>query len=263
MVRILVVEGNDAPGMEKMLGLGRSLFHQLYAGVLAALDGDVQCEFAFPSEQGPRALPQGFDFSDFDGAVLTGSPLHVNDETPAIRNQLAFAERLFAAGVPVFGSCWGLQVMTRALGGRVRANPKGQELGVAQAITLNADGLTHPMYQGKTAVFDCFTVHSDEVADPAPGNVILASNEFSAMQALTLESGGGRFWGVQYHPEFDRPLMAQVVALIENDAAASGVDRDFSGPRAAVKSAPEAFDRIELRNWLASLPGSTAHEGLT
>jgi GMP synthase (glutamine-hydrolysing) len=43
-------------------------------------------------------------------------------------------------GVPVWGSCWGLQIATVALGGSVRRNPRGRELAIARAITVTEAG---------------------------------------------------------------------------------------------------------------------------
>ena len=68
-------------------------------------------------------LPQGMAIGDFDGVVITGSPLSVYKPVPAVTRQIDLAREVFASGVPSYGSCWGLQLMTAALGGVVRAEP--------------------------------------------------------------------------------------------------------------------------------------------
>ncbi len=103
---------------------------------------------------------------------------------------------------PLFGSCWGLQVITIAAGGSVRRNPKGREIGFGRRIRLTAAGRGHPMYAGKDEVFDAVTVHLDEVETLAPSMQVLASNAFSAVQAAEVTANGCTAWGVQYHPEY-------------------------------------------------------------
>ena len=255
-MRLLVVEGNAQSGSHRIAGLGGKPYHQGYADTLRRLQPGAEIVWAFPSESGANALPDRFAFSDFDGAAWTGSSLDVYIDSPPVRNQLAFAEKLFASGVPIFGSCWGLQILTQALGGRVHRNPRGREIGVAAPITLNAAGRAHPMYAGKADRFPAFTVHLDEVIEPVPGGTLLAANPMSPVQAFAYENAGGRFWGVQYHPEFDRATMGLIYdrlrpALIEEGLFAS--DAEVDAAKAALTKAPNVFDQIELRNWLGSL----------
>ena len=55
---------------------------------------------------------------DFDGVWISGSPHNVYAlDQPSVREQIAFARAIWDAGIPAFGSCWGLQVMSAALGG--------------------------------------------------------------------------------------------------------------------------------------------------
>ena len=256
MKRLLVVEGNTAEGIMEIARNGRRAHSRNYAELLRDLDESVECEFAQPSEEGIHALPEGTAFADFEGAVLTGSPLHAYADDSAVLNQLRFAELLYASGIPIFGSCWGLQIMTRALGGRIRKNPKGREVGIAKGFCLNEAGRAHPMYVGKTNPFECFTVHLDEVEDLAPGSTILAHNKMSAVQAASIETGGGRFWGVQYHPEFNKAEMTRIFNIVAKQLVDEGT---YENPAAVdqmrkqIAQGPTAFDRIELRNWLSSL----------
>jgi len=254
--RLLVVEGNTAEGIKEIARHGRRALSRNYAEVLNELDKGIDCEIAQPCEDGIHALPKGTAFADFDGAVWTGSPLHINGDDPAVLNQLRFAELLYASGVPVFGSCWGLQVMTRALGGRIRKNPNGREVGIAQNLQLNEMGRAHPMYADKANSFECFTVHLDEVEEPAPGSIVLARNEMSDVQAASIETSGGRFWGVQYHPEFDNAEMTRIFSYLGKLLIDEGTFESLAAAdqmRKKIAQAPSAFDRLELRNWLSSL----------
>ena len=46
------------------------------------------------------------------------------DPTPCVSRQIDFARAAFAIGVPIWGSCWGLQLAVVGLGGSVRRNPR-------------------------------------------------------------------------------------------------------------------------------------------
>jgi GMP synthase (glutamine-hydrolysing) len=114
----------------------------------------------------------------------------------------------------VFGSCWGLQVLTVAAGGSVRENPKGREIGFGRGIRLTEAGRKHPMYAGKPDVFNAPTVHLDEIDMVAPGTTVLASNHMSAVQSAEIRVNGAAAWGVQYHPEYPLREVAAIVRRI-------------------------------------------------
>jgi GMP synthase (glutamine-hydrolysing) len=131
---------------------------------------------------------------------------------------------VFDAGTPIFGSCWGLQVLAAAAGGTVRKNPKGRELGFGRSIRLTSAGRAHPMYDGKPAVFDAPTVHLDEVATLAPGMTVLATNAAAEVKAVEIRTPGGAVgWGVQYHPEY---ALRDIAAIVRR-AGARLVDEGF------------------------------------
>jgi GMP synthase (glutamine-hydrolysing) len=216
--RVLVIDGSPAAGQEAIVALGGARSGENYAAALhSQMPGgaDALDCFVLAAADGER-LPQGMQISDFHGIAWTGSPLGAYETTPAVTQQVELARTVFQSGVPCFGSCWGLQVMTVALGGKVHLNPNGYEIGVARQIRLTDEGRGHPMYEGKAAVFDAVCVHQDEVCELPPGARVLAGNDLSTVQAAVLEDGERSFWGVQYHPEFG---LAQISALFRRRTA--------------------------------------------
>jgi GMP synthase (glutamine-hydrolysing) len=216
--RILIVDGAPSASQDRLVANGGRRHGPNYA---AALDsqardsvGNVEA-FVLGAADG-ETLPQGMSLADFDGIAWTGSPLNAYQETEAVRQQIDFARAAFQSGVPCFGSCWGLQVMMVALGGKVEKNPRGPESGIARGILLTDAGRAHPMYAGKPPVFDALCVHQDEVTDLPPGAVLLAGNRMSAVQAVSLHDGPRSFWGVQYHPEYD---LLQISAMFRRNVA--------------------------------------------
>jgi GMP synthase (glutamine-hydrolysing) len=157
-------------------------------------------------------LPQGLAIGDFDGVVITGSPLSVYKQVPAVVRQIDLAREVFASGVPTYGSCWGLQLMTVALGGVVRLSLHGGEIGIARNITLNDGGHAHSLFAGKARAFDALCWHRDEVETLPQGATALASNGASQIQAIEIDRAGSSFLGLQYHPEH---TFATTAAIME------------------------------------------------
>jgi GMP synthase (glutamine-hydrolysing) len=197
--RILVIDGNRAATREAQVAAGGLPTGEGYAQVLQHL-APVSCDIVRPADAEVH-LVGGAGLADYDGAVMTGSALNIYDGGAHIERQIDLVRAVFAAAVPFFGSCWGLQVAVTAAGGRVRRNPLGREFGFARRIELSPIGLQHPMFVGKPAVFEAVTVHSDDIERLPPGALVLASNEMG-VQAVELSSLAGTIWAVQYHPEY-------------------------------------------------------------
>jgi GMP synthase (glutamine-hydrolysing) len=207
--RLLVCEGNTAELRAKQVTAGVQIMSDGYAELLRGLLPGAVVDICYPADPGAN-LPIG-GLEGYDGVAITGSALNVYDRGPQIDPQIELAREVLRAKTPLFGSCWGLQVITVAAGGVVRVNPKGRELGIGRKITLTPDGRDHPMYAGKAAVFDAVTVHLDEVETLAPGTTVLATNATSDVQAAEIRVDGAVAWAVQYHPEFSLAAIAAIM----------------------------------------------------
>ncbi|MGE0521181.1 MAG: hypothetical protein AB7P78_19535, partial [Candidatus Binatia bacterium] len=124
MTRVLVIDGNEATTRAKHVSAGGMDSGDGYVITLKQIHADIQCDIVRPADEEPR-LPVGVTLGDYDGAVITGSALNVYERAPAVQRQVELARAVFAAGVPCFGSCWGLQVGVTAAGGTVIRNPRG------------------------------------------------------------------------------------------------------------------------------------------
>jgi GMP synthase (glutamine-hydrolysing) len=131
MPNILIAEGTPAVWQADRVGFGIPSNFSLFAAAVQLHDSGVRCTPVNIADG--EALAFGTTLSDFDGVMFPGSPLHICDPMPCVTRQIDFARAAFAAGVPVWGSCWGLQLATVALGGSVRRNPRGRELPIARA----------------------------------------------------------------------------------------------------------------------------------
>jgi len=208
MTRVLVIDGNEATTRAKHVSAGGMDSGDGYVITLKQIHADIQCDIVRPADEEPR-LPVGVTLGDYDGAVITGSALNVYERAPAVQRQVELARAVFAAGVPCFGSCWGLQVGVTAAGGTVIRNPRGREFGFARRITLSAQSRGHAMFQGKPEVFEACTVHVDIVESLPPRSIPLAHNDMG-LQAAEIRLPKSAFWGVQYHPEYS---IAEIAAM--------------------------------------------------
>ncbi|MBV8910290.1 MAG: type 1 glutamine amidotransferase [Gammaproteobacteria bacterium] len=196
---ILVIDGNRAATRELQVAAGGQSSGEGYVQLLQSL-APVSCDIVRPAD-GEVHFPAGVGLASYHGVAITGSALNVYDGGAHIERQIELARGVFEAGVPLFGSCWGLQVAICAAGGRVERNPLGREFGFARRIELNAAGRAHPMFTGKPTVFEAITVHRDAITELPSGSRLLASNDMG-MQAIEVRHANGSCWGVQYHPEY-------------------------------------------------------------
>jgi len=208
--RLLVIEGNTAAGRARHHAAGGTVASEGYAELLRDLIPGAIVDIAYPADSGAN-LPDPMGLEGYDGVTITGSALHIYEGGPEVKRQIDLVRTLLGTGTPVFGSCWGLQLLMTAAGGSVRRNPKGREVGFGRAIRLTAAGREHPMYAGKADSFDAVTVHLDEVETLAPDTTVLALNAMAGVQSAEIRHDGTTVWGVQYHPEYSLQELAAIV----------------------------------------------------
>jgi GMP synthase (glutamine-hydrolysing) len=223
--RLLVMEGNSPETRAQHVAAGGTVASMGYANLLQELLPSAVVDVCFPGDPGAN-LPNSEALEGYDGVAITGSSLHVYDGGKEVMRQVDLVRSLLDTGTPVFGSCWGLQIITAAAGGSVRKNPKGRELGFGRSIRLTENGRKHPMYAGKRDVFNAPTVHLDEVESLAPGMVVLACNDVSQVQSAEIRTNGSVAWGVQYHPEYPLRELAAITRRIGTRLIAEGFFND-------------------------------------
>ena len=122
------------------------------------------------------------------GVILSGGPDSVcRPGSPSLPAEF------FALGIPIFGICYGLQLIAQTIGGRVVPGNQ-REFGKATVDLLEDD----IVLAGLPRKFQVWMSHGDRVERMPPGFKILArSGEIVAAAADT----GRRIWGFQFHPE--------------------------------------------------------------
>ncbi|MCX6551034.1 MAG: glutamine-hydrolyzing GMP synthase [Acidobacteria bacterium] len=124
------------------------------------------------------------------GIILSGGPRSVREpDAPRCDPEI------FRLGVPVLGICYGMQLMTDALGGRVAPAPH-REYGPATVVPGDPRGV---LLEGLPAAIDVWASHGDLVADAPPGFRVVATSANAPIAAM--EDRSRRLFGLLFHPE--------------------------------------------------------------
>jgi GMP synthase-like glutamine amidotransferase len=154
------------------------------------------------------------DLEDTSGLVFMGGPMSVNDPLPWISQELELIRAAQALGMPVLGHCLGGQLISKALGGKVSANPV-KEIGwhaVRQSNTpAAADWLA-----GLPLETPLFHWHGETFSIPQGAEVIL-ENDNCAHQGFAI----GNTLALQCHVEMTAPMVGEWAALYREELAAS------------------------------------------
>lgn len=164
----------------------------------------------------------------YDGLLVLGGTMSADDD--AAHRWLGplkeLVRGLVAAQVPTLGICLGHQVITLALGGEVRPNPAGQQLGplpVGWTDAAAGDPLVGAVRAaaGAAATGGASTVRgvhwNNDVATRLPdGTTVLATAPGGEVQVARF---GPAAWGVQLHPEVDEHVVS---AWADGDREAHG-----------------------------------------
>ncbi len=147
----------------------------------------------------------------YDGIILTGSTLRINDNSNEVKKHLEFARTCFDHGKKFFAACWGLQIAVTAIGGKCRIAPNGAHVGIAQNIELTDEGKKHMLYVSKSHKFTAPAFNFDEVEIPPKNSLLLASDKINKFAAMHITAGKSEIWGLQYHPEIPYSYMVKLI----------------------------------------------------
>ena len=261
MPHFLVAESETADQRDARRRHAGKSSGETYAATLEQLRPDARITIVAPADDDAGQFDAAA-LRAFDAVFVTGSPLHVYDDTPPVRRQLAFMRAVFASGTPSFGSCAGLQLAVAAAGGRVRKMPERIEAGVARRITATADGRTHPLLAGRAPSWDAPAIHGDEVEQLPDDATLLASNAVTRIQAAEIRHDGGIFWGVQYHPELAPREIAIALRRQADDLIEAGLAEtpdDVERRAAELDALHDSPDRRSLL-WALGVDREFAHE---
>ncbi len=123
--------------------------------------------------------------------ILSGGPQSVTAERAPLSDP-----RLFELGLPTLGICYGQQLMSHQLGGRVEQSPE-REYGPAVLEVTQPSGLFAGLGAGET--LDVWMSHGDRLVAPPPGFQVIGRSPGAPLAAIA--DPARRLYGIQFHPE--------------------------------------------------------------
>ncbi|NBN90642.1 MAG: glutamine-hydrolyzing GMP synthase [Actinobacteria bacterium] len=122
--------------------------------------------------------------------ILSGGPKSVNvDGAPLLD------PAVFGLGIPIFGICYGHQLIARQLGGEVSRGGRGE---YGRAVLARGGGKSQ-LLDGLPDNFPVWMSHFDHVSQVPEGFTVCASTPDAP--TAVMESASRKVWAVQFHPE--------------------------------------------------------------
>ena len=227
----IVIAGEPVPAAQAARGS--------FADMIRQVVGDAW-QGAWVELDGRATLPA---CERFAGLIITGSSANVPTRDAWIVELERYLARAVATEIPIFGICFGHQLLAQALGGLVTKNPKGREIGTVALELVAPD----PLLVGLQGSLLANMTHVDSVVTLPPGARVLAR---SALDENAMVRFTERAWGVQFHPEIDAEIIGHYLAARREAVLAEGLDPSTIEQGLADTPASEGI----LRRFVSSLP---------
>ena len=131
-------------------------------------------------------------FNNVLGLILSGGPLNVYNS-----NKFRFNRKVLFLNIPILGICFGHQIISKELGGRVKKS-KFREFGLAEIKKVNNSSLIKNFFNNKNTN-NVWMSHADHVSKLPKGFKVVASSKNSKFAII--ENNKKKYYGVQFHPE--------------------------------------------------------------
>jgi len=148
-------------------------------------------------------IPEG----SWAGVIITGSPASTYDGEIWITKSEEFLKRAADRSIPLYGVCFGHQLLAQTFGGKVEKCPRGWELGTV-TLQQTEDATCNPLFATVPEEFSAQMSHGDVVTELPPGAVTLVQNDHWECQAFVI---GDRIWGTQFHSEFTPQIVQDLI----------------------------------------------------
>ncbi|MEK6576640.1 MAG: type 1 glutamine amidotransferase [Nitrospirota bacterium] len=149
---------------------------------------------------------------DYRFIIILGGPMNVyeEDKYPYLKDEDRFIKDAIKRGTPILGICLGAQLIAKAAGAKVFANP-AKEIGWYN-VTLTKEGLEDPLFRGLDREFSVFQWHGDTFFIPE-GGVMLAGSKLCKNQAFRYRSA----YGLQFHVEVTEGMIKEWIGSYQGE----------------------------------------------
>lgn len=210
MKKLYIIKiGTTFPATEKRLGD----FDQWTANALDSVD----VELGIVDAERGACLPEE---NACAGVIITGSHAMVTDNASWSAKLEKWIALLLKAQIPIFGICYGHQLLAQTAGGRIGFHPHGKEIGTV-SIQLLPDGFSDPIFHALPKTFLAHVTHSQTVLKLPKTAIRLAANTHEPNHAFRF---GACAWGVQFHPEYNVDIMRSYIHEQSSELESAGLD---------------------------------------
>ncbi len=139
----------------------------------------------------PKELSKIQNYQNIKGLVFSGGPSTVTD-----KKFQTVSPKIFKKKIPILGICYGLQLIAKILGGKIKSSKKKREFGRAFLFKRRSSQLTKNFINSKKSVW---MSHEDAVVKLPKNFYTVASTKDSKLTII--ENVKDKIYGVQFHPE--------------------------------------------------------------
>ena len=139
----------------------------------------------------PKQVNKYKNFKTVKGMILSGGP-----STVTKKNFQTIPKKLFSKKIPILGICYGLQLIAKLKGGKIKASKKKREFGRAIILKRGESLLTKKFFKKNKTVW---MSHEDAVIKLPSKFKIIGSTKDSRLTII--ENKQDKIYGVQFHPE--------------------------------------------------------------
>tara|TARA_B100001057_G_C22835751_1_gene945141 strand:- start:430 stop:1989 length:1560 start_codon:yes stop_codon:yes gene_type:complete len=139
----------------------------------------------------PDALKKLKKFESVKGLIFSGGPSTVTQ-----KHFESVPKKVFEKNIPILGICYGLQLISKIFGGKIKPSNKNREFGRTLLVKKRNSLLTKNFFNSKKFVW---MSHEDAVVKLPKNFNIIASTESSKLTII--ENSKKKIYGVQFHPE--------------------------------------------------------------
>ena len=255
-LNILIVEGNLKEENKNFTDVGIPTHTDSLKDSLSYIDRKINFDVVNPSSD-KNIEPVMSKLSNYNGLIWGGSSLNIYNNTPEIINQIEFMRACQNKVKHILAICWGMQVAVTAAGGEVKKSNASQ-IGIANEILINQEGLINPIYSNKVKKFNSPAFNFDEVVKLPHNAICLASNKVNKIQSLYFELNKTKIWGLQYHPEISYEKMINLIEfrkerLIKVRKAFKDegeLKKHISIIKDEITNSDKEQRMLELKNWI-------------